>query len=189
MLGDATGPLRCGMPSRMDWSSTVSAFVGAAIPGGIALGIYFADRRARHAQAAEDREQRALERQWLDAEVVGEAARLLADIDPDRRSMSLTREEGAEAKLWEELDARRVEVQRRLLVMGAGHPQQAVRELADQLATDLHNAANASKWQVNDMLRHRGDGEWMEVARTQHREATGTLGDLKLAVQEVNRIA
>lgn len=175
-------------PNIMDWSSIVSAFVGAAIPSGITLVVLRVDRRADERRRVEERQQRALDRQWLDAEVVADVERLLTDIDPMRRSMNINKAEGAEAKLWADLDVRRDDTIRRLLVLSTGHPEVNVRELAQQLAVELHNSANATRWQVHDMLQDRDNAEWMQTARNEHDRATGTLRELKLAVQTASSL-
>jgi hypothetical protein len=155
-----------------DWGSTVGAFIGAGIP---AVMTYFGLRA--------DRRYRLQERQWVDAAVVADVQQLLTEIDPMRRAMNLNPAEGAEDQLWRDLERRRDDVQKRLLVLGTGHPSPHVRDLAQRLAVEVSNATVQSKWVVHDMMRNRENPEQMDTARQHHEAAAATTAELQLAVQ------
>lgn len=160
------------MTTKWDWGPTAGAFVGAGIP---ALLAYLKLRtEGRH---------RLQDRQWIDAEVMADVQRILTDIDPQRRTMNLNRAEGAEDELWAELDKRRDDVQRRLLVLGTGHSSEQVRTLAQRLAVEVFNAALQSRWTVNDMLRRDEWREQFDSARETHETARATATELLGAIQ------
>ena len=122
--------------------------------------------------------------QWLDAEVIADVEHLLVDLNPRRRTLNLNRAEGAEEALWTDLNRRRDDAQRRLLLLGTGHASKKVRMFAQLLAVQVLNAAAACQWTVSDMLRHEDYREQVKSAMQDHATAEATTEALKQAVQE-----
>jgi len=154
-----------------DWGPTAGAFLGASIPAVLT----YARLRAEGRQHRQDR-------QWIDAEVLADVQAFLTEIEPYRRTINLNQAEGAEAALWADLERRRDDVRRRLLVVGTGHPSRDVRMLAQRLAVEASNAAISCKHVVSDLLRNR-DGNYMDVAKKDHEVASATAVELKAAVE------
>lgn len=151
----------------MDWGTVVAAFVGAALPSSGTLLTLRADRR-----------QRLEARQWLDADVVADVQQFLNDIDPMRRAVDLNPAEGAADEMWKNLDQRRDQVQRKLLLLAAGHPQKLVRDRAARLARLAYNAEVKLKLAYQHPrlgLDRDGDDYMMKAMREQNRASVEAL--------------
>jgi hypothetical protein len=157
----------------MDWSSILGGFIGAAIPSSVALIAMRLDRK-----------QRLQDRRWVDADVVADVQQFLTEIEPMYRISHVEREGDAEAKRWEGLEARRVQVQRELLKLTTGHEDPTVRELAESLALLIVNATAYSKMAVGDEMQGRDNPKWVEIARKAYQGAHEDAVALGWAVQE-----
>jgi hypothetical protein len=129
----------------MDWSTLVAAFIGGIFGGGIAGAVSFMQLRSDKAQALQAR-------RWVDAEVVADAKSLLMDLDPQRRTVNVNPASGAEATLWNDLNQRRDQLYRQLLMLAAGHPSQEVAAAADELGLALLWTAQHSQFAVSELL-------------------------------------
>jgi hypothetical protein len=159
-----------------DWGSTAGAFIGAGIPAVLT-----------YAKFQDERRHRLEDRQWVDAEIIADVHRLLSEIDPRRRAMSVNPAEGVETALWANLNQRRDDVQRRLLTLATGHRSQEVRTLAERLSTETSKAFGASNWVIVDMLRSRDSVAQLDIASKDHEAAGATAMELQRAVQDAGR--
>jgi hypothetical protein len=162
-----------GMTSRI---TLLAALTGGLVGGGIPAAMtYFASQR-------EQKEHRQAQ-QWQDAEVLADVYRLLMDIDPARRGMSASSEDGVEDARWADIGQRLDDVRGRLLRQAGGHPSTQVQILARKLEADLSRAASNSRFQVSDVLRHRDTPEHLQLAHECHEAAVATADELDHAVK------
>jgi len=157
----------------MDWTAVVSGvvggFAGSAVPGWLAwLGL-----RRERARQLEDR--------WSgkDAPVVAEAIRLLVDVDPARRLMSISPVQATEQATWDEIQERRSGVSSQLLAMRAGHPSDSVRACAGELEGQVAAAVVQTLHAVRDSLGNRNVPGQVDLARECHEKATATAERLQ----------
>jgi len=154
----------------------LAALTGGLVGGGIpAVMTYLASQR-------EQKEHRQAQ-QWQDAEVLADVYRLLMDIDPARRGMSASSEDGVEDARWADIGQRLDDVRGRLLRHAGGHPSTQVQTLARKLEADLSRAASNSRFQVSDVLRHRDTPEHLQLAQECHEAAVATADELDRAVK------
>jgi hypothetical protein len=139
------------------WSALLGGLIGAGIPGSLT---YLGMRRS--GQAA-------------DAEAFGPAVLLLDRINPDRVLINFNPDPAAEAAKWAELQPQLDTARGRLLVVSAGNPRRAVRQLAESAEAKLFAAYNASAWAVRDMQANRDNDEWIKTARQAHADAVAAM--------------
>ncbi len=143
------------------WATLLAALIGGLLGGGIpALMTYLAGQREQR-----DRRQ---DRQWLDAEVLADVYRLLVDIDPARRGMSVSRANGVEDDRWADIGQRLGDVRTRLLRLASGHPSTEVQALARKLEAELSAATTHSRHHVSDVIRGRDTPEQLQLAQDSH---------------------
>jgi hypothetical protein len=171
--GTAARHYGAGMTS---WITLLAALTGGLLGGGIpAVMTHLAGRR--------EQQERRQARQWQDAEVLADVYRLLMDIDPARRGMSASTEDGVEDARWADIGQRLGDVSKRLLQLASGHPSTQVQTLARKLEADLSRATNNSRYQVSDVLRHRDTPEHLQLAQECHQAAVATADELDRAVK------
>ena len=158
------------------WITLLSAAVGGLVGGGIPATMTY---RASRQQQQERRQGR----QWQDAEVLAEVYRLLVDIDPARRGMSVSRTPGAEDDRWAGIGRRSDEVRTQLLRLASGHPSVEVQSLARDLEVELSKAVSFSRNYIDDLLRNRDTPEGLRAAQECHESAVAAAGALDAAVK------
>jgi hypothetical protein len=115
--------------------------------------------------------------------VVADARHLLVDIDPARRGINADPAPAAEARLWADLNDRRDQVRRELMVLATGHSSAEVRSLTQRLEAELFMAAVQTEWFVRDALRGQVRPEQHDIAVRCHEAAVATCDELERAVQ------
>ena len=160
-----------------NWFTLLAATIGGLVGGGLPGVMTYLGWR-------QDQRERRQTRRWEDAEVLADAKGLLTDIDPMRRGINVDRTPGAEDELWVELNRRRDDVRRRLLVMANGHLSPAVRSAAKRLEVELFSAAVQSEWHVHDLLKGRDFAEHRARAQEVYESAQTVLARLESAVEQ-----
>jgi hypothetical protein len=163
----------------MGWFTLLAALVGGLLGGGIPGVMTYL---GWHREQGERRQAR----RWEDAEVVADARQLLTDIDPVRCGINVNSAPGAEDARWTDLNRRRDDVRRRLLVMSTGHPSPGVRSSAKRLEVEVFNAAVQSEWHVSDLLRGRDYAEHRARAQECHESALAVCARLESAVAKAS---
>lgn len=161
----------------MDWNTLLSAFVGGIFGGGIAGAAAFVQLRRDRVQALQAR-------RWVDAEVVADAKSLLMELDPQRRTINVNRTPGGEAALWKDLDHRRDQLYRQLLMLAAGHPSHEVATAANELGLALLWTAHHSQFAVSQILADRISSKSIEVAQEKHTAADAAAESLAIAIKK-----
>ena len=159
------------MVMNWDWGPTAGSFIGAGIP---ALLAYLKLRSDRG-----DRRQDALRQ---DAGVIADARQLLDAIEPHRRARSLRHDQEVQVALDPEINRRRDDVTRGLLILATSHPSYRIGLQARLLSVEISNAVWSSNWVVVDMLRNKDYTRQMETAETDHTSAMGSLAALDTAI-------
>jgi hypothetical protein len=158
------------------WTTLLAALIGGLLGGGIpALMTHLAGQR-------EQRERRQA-RQWQDAEVLADVYRLLVDIDPARRGISVSSVDGVEDDRWADIGRRLDDIRTRLLRQASGHPSTEVQALARKLEAELAAATTHSRHHVSDLLRRRDTPEQLQLAQESHEAAMATADELDRAVK------
>lgn len=160
----------------VDWNSLLAAFIGGIFGSGISGMVAVMQFRRAGVHALQ-------ERRWLDAEVVADAQTLLMDLDPTRRTINVNTDRSVEAKLWEDLNRRRDELYRQLLLLAAGHPSQEVEEAARELSTALLLTAQYSLFAVTQVYGLITSPGLIEEARDKHAMAEKAAAKLVAAVK------
>jgi hypothetical protein len=131
-----------------------------------------------------ERARRREDRRWQDAEVLADVRQLLHDVQPERRGINVNPAPGAEDDLWASLNQRRDDVERRLLVLAAGHPSTTVQSSAEKLAVEVLNAAVHSHWHVIDILKGSSNiMTQLSFAQECHATALATCAELERAIK------
>lgn len=158
------------------WITLLSAAIGGLVGSGIPAVMTYRAQRQRRTERREDR-------QMLDAETLADAYRLLVDIDPARRSMSVSRDPNVEDNRWADISKRLGDISRRLLILHSGHPSTEVQTLAKKLEVELSKAATYSRLLVSSVLADRNTAEQHQEAEKCHAVALKTTDELDAAVK------
>jgi hypothetical protein len=154
------------------WGAVLGGLLGGTIPGWVSYVTL------RHAQ----RERRQA-RQWDDAVVLADVYRLLVDIDPARRTISVRPEAGVEDERWADFNRRLGGIRTGLLTIAGGHRSANVQALAKRLEPELFAAVTHSQHSVNDRFRGRDYQEQLKYAQKCHATALATADELDQAVK------
>jgi len=160
----------------MDWTTLGAAFLGGGLGGAIPATVSLV-------QLGRDKAATLQARRWLDAEIIADAQKLLIDLDPHRRTLNVQAPD-VEADLWKRLNERKDQLDRQLLLLGAGHPSRKVSTAANELDSALVWLAHLSELAVQALLAHRDFQKLVEDAVKRHEAAHTAVKRLADAVNE-----
>ena len=153
-----------------------AAFLGGGLGGAIPATVSLV-------QLGRDKAATLQARRWLDAEIIADAQKLLIDLDPHRRTLNVQAPD-VEADLWKRLNERKDQLDRQLLLLGAGHPSRKVSTAANELDSALVWLAHLSELAVQALLAHRDFQKLVEDAVKRHEAAHTAVKRLADAVNE-----
>lgn len=161
----------------MDWTTLAAAFLGGGFGGAIPAAVSGLQLRRDKAQALQAR-------RWVDAEIVADAKKLLTDLDPQRRTLNVNPAPGAEAALWKDLNQRKDQLDRQLLLLAAGHPSQEISTAATELGLALVWSAHQTELTVQAQLANRDIVQLLDDAKKRHETAAAAVNKLAEAVKD-----
>lgn len=161
---------------RMDWTTLVAALLGGGLGGAIPATVSLTQMRR-------DKTADLQARRWLDAETIADVQKLLIDLDPYRRTLNAQTPD-VEADLWKGLNERKDQLDRQLLLLGAGHPSQQVAAAANELDLALVWLAHLSQLALQALLANRDFQRLVEDAAKRHEAAHAAMKRLADAVNE-----
>jgi hypothetical protein len=161
----------------MDWTTLAAAFLGGGCGGAVSAVVSFTQLRRDKAQSLQVR-------RWIDAEIVADATTLLMDLDPERRTINADPTPGSEKDLWKNLNQRKDQLYKQLLLLSVGHPSRDVASAADELGLALLWTSQQTQFAVFELLANRDFLPYVENAKQKHKAADTALVRLTIAAKD-----
>jgi hypothetical protein len=160
----------------MDWTTLGAAFLGGGFGGAIPAAVSAIQLRRDKTQALQAR-------RWVDAEIIADARKLLTDLEPQRRTLNVNPTPGVEDDLWKDLNQRKEQVDRQLMLLAAGHPSKAVATSATELGLALVWLAQQTQFAVREVLANRDFLMLVDAAQERYKTAETALDKLTTAAE------